>query len=183
MDALALVKLLLDPDRLAVVGAISTRPRTTDEVEEVTGVARRTVLETIGTLRAEGAVLDAGDGAWRLAPQVLVAAAAALPQPAPAARRILAGMTEAEQEVLVRFFSGERLVELPAKRSARRVVLERIALEFEPGLHLREAEVNDLLVRFHDEHVVLRRALVDEGFLDRDPRTGTYWRAGGRVDV
>jgi hypothetical protein len=182
VDTLVLVKLLLDPDRLAVVGALATRSRTSRDVEEVTGVEHRTVLETIGTLRAEGALTEA-EGAYRLDPWFLVAAAAPLPQPAPVARRILAGMTEAEQDVLGRFFSGERLVELPTKRSMRRVVLERIALEFEPGRHYTEPEVNDVLAAFFDEHVVLRRALVDERFLDRDPHAGAYWRAGGRVDV
>ncbi|CAN5920546.1 hypothetical protein BH23ACT10_BH23ACT10_05690 [soil metagenome] len=42
-----------------------------------------------------------------------------------------------------------------------------------------EPEVNELLRRFHDDHATLRRALVDEGFLDRSG--GEYWRAGGRV--
>jgi hypothetical protein len=35
--------------------------------------------------------------------------------------------------------------------------------------------------RFFADHAALRRALVDEGFLDRDH--GTYWRVGGPVDV
>jgi hypothetical protein len=88
-------------------------------------------------------------------------------------------MTARESEVLARFFHGDRLSELPAQRHKRLVVLERLALEFEPGVRYREAEVNALLRRFHDDHATLRRALVDEGYLDR--AAGEYWRSGGRV--
>jgi len=59
------------------------------------------------------------------------------------------------------------------------VVLERLALELEPGVHHLEAEVNEILGRFHEDVASLRRALVDEGFLDRS--AGEYWRAGGRL--
>lgn len=78
-----------------------------------------------------------------------------------------------------RFFAGERLTEIPAQRGKRLVVLERLALEFEPGRHYGEAEVNAILGRFHPDHATLRRELVDEGLLDR--AQSVYWRSGGRV--
>ncbi|MBS3942013.1 MAG: DUF2087 domain-containing protein [Actinobacteria bacterium] len=90
-------------------------------------------------------------------------------------------MTEQEAEVLGRFFTGERLTEIPSSRSKRLVVLERLALEFEPGRRYAEPEVNDLLGRFNDDYASLRRYLVDEGLLDRE--AGVYWRSGGRVFV
>jgi hypothetical protein len=42
-------------------------------------------------------------------------------------------------------------------------------------------EVNGILRRFHDDHATLRRALVDEAFLDR--AEGRYWRSGGRIPL
>jgi hypothetical protein len=63
----------------------------------------------------------------------------------------------------------------------RRIVLERIALEFEPGTRYDEREVNAIVGAFFNDHTALRRYLVDEGFLDRT--AGVYWRASGRVDV
>jgi hypothetical protein len=83
--------------------------------------------------------------------------------------------------VLRTFFRDGRLTEVPAKESKRRIVLERIALEFEPGVRYDEASVNVVVGRFHTDHASLRRYLVDEGFLDRE--AGVYWRTGGRVDV
>ena len=74
-----------------------------------------------------------------------------------------------------------RLTEIPMKAAKRRIVLERIALEFEPGVHYDEREVNAIVGRFFNDHAAIRRYLVDERFLDRDH--GVYWRSGGRVEV
>ena len=79
------------------------------------------------------------------------------------------------------FFRDGRLNEIPTKTSKRRIVLERIAIEFDPGVHYDEREVNAIVGAFFNDHAALRRYLVDEGFLDREG--GVYWRAGGRVDV
>jgi hypothetical protein len=90
------------------------------------------------------------------------------------------GMDEAERRVLSRFFVGRTLKTIPAGRTKRRVVLERLALEFEIGRHYPEAAVNDVLRAFHPDVAALRRYLVDEGLLDR--AEGMYWRSGGRTD-
>jgi hypothetical protein len=41
------------------------------------------------------------------------------------------------------------------------IILERLALEFEPGVRYPEREVNRILRPFHDDHVTLRRYLVE----------------------
>jgi hypothetical protein len=180
VDPLDLLRLLLDPDRLAVVGAVARAPASVDELGELTGRPRDEVLRTLAPLVQ--ATLVGGpdpDGRYHLDVVAWREVARALPQDAPASPRVAFGMTEDEAQVLGRFFRGERLVELPSQRAKRLVVLERLALEFEPGRRYLEAEVNDLLHRFHDDHATLRRQLVDEGLLDR--AAGEYWRAGGRV--
>ena len=65
--------------------------------------------------------------------------------------------------------------------SKRRIVLERIASEFEPGRRYEEKEVNVIVGAFYNDYAAIRRYLVDEGFMDRDH--GVYWRAGGRVEL
>lgn len=79
------------------------------------------------------------------------------------------------------FFTGDRLQAMPAKRSKRLIVLDRIARAFEPGVRYPEAEVNTVLGALHPDYAMLRRYLVDEQFLSRDH--GIYWRIGGSVDV
>ena len=93
------------------------------------------------------------------------------------------GMTDDEQLVLARYFSGRVLVEIPTHRAKRLVVLQRLALEFDIGRRYTEREVNEILFPFNPDWSTLRRGMVDEGLLDREHTAGenVYWRSGGRV--
>ena len=177
MDPLDLLRFVLDPRRLAVVGALAARPGDAADLAARSEVGQRDALTALGDLRQAGLAEVDGSGRYHLRVDTLREIARNLPSGAPAADRIGFGMTADEQAVLARFFSGERLVELPAARGKRQVVLERLALEFEPGVRYEEPEVN--LAAFHEDYASLRRCLVDEGLLDREG--GKYWRAGGRV--
>jgi len=178
MDPLDLLRLLLDPVRLAVVGDVVAQPLTSAELAERQSMTTDEVLRILAPLVQAGLV-TAADGSYHLDVDAWRALARTLPRSAPASPRVGFGMTAEETEILARFFQGDRLSELPAQRHKRLVVLERLALEFEPGVRYPEREVTSLLRRFHDDHATLRRALVDEGYLDR--AAGEYWRAGGRV--
>jgi hypothetical protein len=84
--------------------------------------------------------------------------------------------------VLSRFLTPEgRLGTMPTRRSKRLVVLDHIAQRFEPGRTYPEAEVNEVLIGFHDDYAALRRYLVDEQFLTRE--ANVYWRSGGTIEV
>ncbi len=110
----------------------------------------------------------------------LRAIAQALPQDAPMDPDLADGPWNGEEaQVLGRFFSGGRLVSIPTQHAKRLLVLERLALEFEPGLRYTEREVNSILQVFHPDYAALRRYLVDDGLLTR--ADGSYWRSGGRV--
>lgn len=167
--------------RLGVLGLLAVGDQRTDELVEATGADRRDVLEWVGVLAVEEIVEKADDDRWHLREEGLRAVAARLPKAAPPAARVFFGMTAEEQEVLARYTSGHRLTEIPSRRGHRLIVLERLSLEFEPGRRYPEAEVNGILSLWHPDHAALRRALVDEGFLDR--AAGEYWRTGGRVEV
>jgi hypothetical protein len=78
---------------------------------------------------------------------------------------------------------------MPAAHGKRLVVLDHLAGLFEPGRRYPEREVNELLGRYHPDYAMLRRYLVDDGFLDRADEQGpghsvkVYWRTGGSVDL
>ena len=80
-------------------------------------------------------------------------------------------------QVLRRFIHNGRLLAMPAAHGKRLVVLDHLAGLFEPGRRYPEPEVNELLQRYHPDYAMLRRYLVDDGFLDR---TDERAPSGGR---
>jgi hypothetical protein len=80
------------------------------------------------------------------------------------------------------FIRDGRIAVLPAKRTSRLLLLDRVAQAFEPGRRYPEPVVNEILKAVFDDHCSLRRHLVDEVFLARTA-AGIYWRAGGTVDA
>jgi hypothetical protein len=79
------------------------------------------------------------------------------------------------------FVRDGRITAMPARRSVRMLLLNQVAQAFEPGRRYEEPVVNEVLKALYDDHVTLRRYLVDEDLMSRTP-DGTYWRSGGTVN-
>jgi len=176
-----ILRALADPDRLAIAGRLAGSNAAASDLADELHIPLASVRKHLNRLAAAGvARLEEDRRTYRLDPETLRWAAEQVGPPRDAGLA-LGAATEDEESVLRAFFRDGRLTEIPAKESKRRVVLERIALEFEPGVRYDERTVNAIVGRFSLDHAALRRYLVDEGFLDRDH--GTYWRSGGRVDT
>jgi hypothetical protein len=174
-DPADLIRLVADPLRLSLLGRAAEGTLNLEEVAAAHGIPKRKVAEAVGKLRAAGLI----DDGLRLRQDNLRSVAARLPTAEAAAAAITEGpWSEEERYLLRRFFSGTRLKEIPASTRKRRVVLERLAQEFEPGLRYQERDVNFTLQLFHPDYAALRRYLVEAGLLTR--AEGVYWRTGGR---
>ena len=68
---------------------------------------------------------------------------------------------------------------MPRKWVKKLVLLDHVAQRFDIGVYYTEPEVNSILRELTDDHVTVRRYLVDAGFLSRE--AGRYWRTGGSV--
>jgi hypothetical protein len=176
-----ILRALADPERLRIAGALAERDTRAAGLAEALDLPIARVRRHLTRLAAAGVVRLLPDRrTYRLDAETLRWAAEQVGPPR-GAGIVLGGANEDEEAVLRAFFRNGRLTEIPMKASKRRVVLERIAIEFEPGVRYQEREVNAIVGRFTTDHASLRRYLVDEGFLARE--AGVYWRAGGRVDV
>ena len=83
------------------------------------------------------------------------------------------------RKVLRAFVADGRLQSMPVAASKKLVILDWLAQDFEPGTTYSEKMVNLILGKRHSDTAMLRRYLVDHGFLDR--AEGQYWRSGGTV--
>jgi hypothetical protein len=176
-----ILRALADPERLAIAGALAGRDLGPSDLAANLELPLKRVRSHLNRLSGAGVVrLNDDRASYRLDPETLRWAAEQVGPPR-GVGIALGAASEDEETVLRTFFRDGRLTEIPVKRAKRLIVLERIAVEFDPGRRYEEREVNVVVGRFFNDHAALRRYLVDEGFLDRDH--GVYWRAGGRVDV
>jgi hypothetical protein len=176
-----ILRALADPQRLAIAGSLALGDRTAVELAEALALPVARVRKHLNRLMSTGVVrLGEDRRTYRLDPETLRWAAEQAGPPRDAGLP-LAAANEEEATVLRSFFRNGRLTEIPTKASKRHIVLERIAIEFDPGIRYEEKEVNAIVGAFFNDYAALRRYLVDEGFLER--QGGIYWRTGGRVDV
>ena len=176
-----LVGLLAGPARMRAFAAVVLGATTRQEIAERTGLAPRQVAVALRRLRDGGLV---GTDQDRLVPRLEVFTDAMKEYArtlAPAAEAGPLDTSPARASVLRAFLVDGRLVSIPAARSKRRVILEHIAMAFEPGVRYPEREVNAVLRAWHPDHAALRRYLVDEELMARE--RGVYWRIGGPVPM
>ena len=176
-----ILRALADPERLAIAGTLARAERTSAELAADLEMPVTRVRKHLNRLTSTGVVRLGDDRrTYHLDAETLRWAAEQVGPPRDIGLT-LGAANEDEETVLRTFFRNGRLTEIPSKETKRRIVLERIAIEFEAGVRYDEKEVNVIVGRFFNDYAAIRRYLVDEGFLDRDH--GEYWRTGGRVEV
>lgn len=175
-----ILRALANPERLAIAGSLAGADATATSLADLLQLPVARVRRHLNRLTATGVARLGGDRkTYRLDPETLRWAAEQVGPPRGTGLPL--GAASDEEAVLRAFLRDGRLTEIPARESKRRIVLERIALEFEPGVHYDEKTVNAIVGKFFNDYAALRRYLVDGGFLDRD--RGEYWRSGGRVET
>lgn len=172
-----LLRLLADDTRLKVFAALVLEAHLSSEIADRTGLTPREAIKALARLESVGLVARVGDG-WHACPEALAQAAAGMGEEPDDA---FADRGPAEAAVLRTYLARGRVRQLPVQRAKRLVVLDHVASSFEPGVRYDEAEIEETLHRFMDDHAALRRHLVDEGFLGREG--GEYWRTGGSFVV
>jgi hypothetical protein len=177
-DAIKILRLFAEPERLRVAAAVVLGHDRVADIAAVSGVDERAVARALARLAAGGLVVQER-GAYRFAAEELKIAARRIAV-AEAAEDDLNGEPNGTN-VLRAFLKRGQLTSIPAVHSKRLVVLDYLAQTFEPGRRYAEAEVNKELSKFHDDVAALRRYLVDEGFMTR--ANGVYWRTGGTYPI
>jgi len=170
VSAAEVLAALADPARLAMLGRIAAAGAAGCDLDAAAaGAPPRDARRQIARLTAAGLV--ASDGA-RLVARI-DAIRAALEEVAPAGDE--GGAADARVRAL---FRRGRIVAIPRTPELWLSLLRHLAGRFERGRTYREPEVNAVLHEAHDDHVALRRYLVDEGLLVRSADGATYRRAG-----
>ncbi|ADL53818.1 DUF2087 domain-containing protein [Clostridium cellulovorans] len=79
-------------------------------------------------------------------------------------------------ETIAIYMNGNgALKNYPAKAKKKIIVLREIAKNFVRGKAYTEKEVNKILERIYEDHVTIRRALIEYGFIERANDCSRYW--------
>lgn len=85
-------------------------------------------------------------------------------------------ITQDEQEQIVKkYFAEGKLTKFPQREKQKLVVLREISTHLETNYQYDEHALNQILRGFYEDYVLIRRYLVDYGFLDRKSDGSSYW--------
>lgn len=85
-------------------------------------------------------------------------------------------ITEEEHvEIVKKYFIDGFLTKFPPKEKQRLVVLREIYKKLKINHNYTEQELNETLKSYYDDYVLIRRYLIEYGFLDRKADGSQYW--------
>ena len=73
-----------------------------------------------------------------------------------------------KKEVISNFFKYGRLAQIPTQRKKREIVLAEILNSFEFEREYNEKEVNEIILRYHEDFCTIRREMIAFGMMTRD---------------
>ncbi|MBC8385518.1 MAG: DUF2087 domain-containing protein [Candidatus Cloacimonetes bacterium] len=84
---------------------------------------------------------------------------------------------KARGKVLKAYFNKDsgRLQTLPNKEKKKVIIFQKIAENFESARKYSEKEVNEIIKSFYDDYFIIRRSLIDYGFMNRTQDCREYW--------
>ena len=73
-----------------------------------------------------------------------------------------------KKEVISHFFKYGRLTQIPTQRKKREIVLAEILKQFDFDREYDEKEVNEIILRYHEDFCTIRREIIAFGMMTRD---------------
>lgn len=73
-----------------------------------------------------------------------------------------------KKEVISHFFKYGRLIQIPTQRKKREIVLAEIVKQFDFEHEYSEKEVNEIILRYHEDFCTIRREMIAFGMMSRD---------------
>jgi hypothetical protein len=161
--------------RLKIAVYLMDHESTVKELAEQFGMKEYAVLENLAALRSLNLVTIHEQNRYTFDIKALYAlnrevlARKELPTP-------VDHLEEEERKLLRPFFEGERLIDFPVSGKKFNLLLKWLCAQFEEGVHYTEKQVNEIILRYHEDYATLRRALIEENLMQREK--GVYWRVG-----
>ena len=181
LDLVEFFKALGEPSRLRIVGLLSQRAHTVEQLGQALGIAVSTVSHHLARLARTGLVSSRSESyynLYELKTKVLSDLAKRLLAQAEPARPISEReLDDFDRKVLATFTTPDgRIKSFPMQEKKVRVLLRHVLPAFTHGVRYPEKRVNEMLSKFSDDTARLRRWLVEFRYMAREGGGGKYWR-------
>ncbi len=179
-ELLGFFRALADANRLKIVGLLSQRAYTVEQLSALLGLGESTVSHHLSRLAEAELVSARAEGHYSIYSLKLEALSGM-------ARRLLRterlpelakgiDLGSFDKKVLASFTGPDgRFTAFPTQEKKYLVLLRHVLREFQPGVRYSEKKVNQILLRYNDDTARLRRSLVEYGFMDREGGGRDYW--------
>jgi biotin operon repressor len=180
-DLVEFFKALGEPNRLRIVGRLSQRPHTVEQLGAALGIGVSTVSHHLGRLARAGLVSARSESYYNLytleTGVLSDLAKKLLAQAEPARPPNEQGLADFDRKVLATFTTPDgRIKAFPTQEKKVRVLLRHVLPSFTHGVRYGEKRLNEILLKFSDDTARLRRGLVEYGYMAREGGGGKYWR-------
>jgi len=178
-ELLEFFKALADANRLKIVGLLSQKGFTVEQLAAMLELRPSTVSHHLSRLSKASLVSARADGyysVYELETDALEKMARRLlsKEDLPAVAADI-DMDAFDRKVVSDFSLPDgSLKTIPAQRKKLLAILRHIISDFKPGMQYSEKQVNTILARYHEDTATLRREMVVAGLMDR--KDGEYWR-------
>jgi len=180
-ELLNFLKALADDSRLKIVGLLSQRSYTVEQLSSLLGLGMSTTSHHLARLAQADLVSARADGHYyyyNLKTDVLRRLSQRLLK-----SETLTGLTQdvdldAYDRKVLKNFTDEkgRIMAFPSQEKKLLVLLRHVVKAFEPNTRYPEKQVNEILASYNEDTAFLRRNLVGYKFMDREGGGGEYWR-------
>ena len=180
-ELLQFFKAMADANRLKIVGLLSQKPHTVEQLSALLGLGMSTISHHLSNLAKAGLVEARTDGhyyLYSLRQDTLQEMSQRLLKQDTLPKLAVAVDEQAYDRKVLKTFTDEegRIIAFPSQLKKYQVLLRYVVKAFEPGIRYPEKQVNEILSRFHEDTADLRRGLVEFKLMAREGGGGAYWR-------
>lgn len=179
LDSQLLLRALLDADRLVLLGLLA------GEALDVPALAARTGQRTVDIQRHVDLLVQAGllqvdKTRYRLDRRGIDQHKRSLFAGQRPPKPVVEGLEEDAARLLANYLNPDGTLThipapIPAKAKVFKAILQYVVQPFKPGENYTEKQVNELLSRYFNDPVALRRYLIDAHLLERARDGSRYW--------
>ena len=175
-SALRLFKCLGDKTRLQILKSLAKEDMYVELLSERIGLTPATISFHLKKLEEAGAVFSRKEQyytVYSLNRETFMTSMLEIISEASAEEDEQQKREEAyRRKVVESFFEYGKLKSIPAQRKKERIVLEKIAEDFENGKSYQEKEINDIILKYNEDYCTIRRDMISERILER--KDGIY---------